>query len=56
MPGKPFLSTVARILAAGITVITAPIATSELISASFAAALPRTLAFKIEVNRAKLRK
>ena len=41
MPGRPFFNTVARILAAGITVTIAPIATNELTSASFAAAFPR---------------
>jgi hypothetical protein len=40
IPGKPFCTTVNKILAIGITVTMAPKATNELTNASLAAALP----------------
>lgn len=40
IPGKPFCTTVNKILAIGITVTMAPSATNELTTASLAAALP----------------
>ncbi|CAB5013971.1 unannotated protein [freshwater metagenome] len=49
-PLEPFTTTVTIMLAIGITVTTAPIATSEFTKASFAAALPRVNHWKPAVS------